>query len=70
MSPPPMSCPSSREARICVARRTTEPTVFDDASALSPIACRIASVTAGATRPEDGICLTARPSASPASPSR
>ncbi|WP_406498500.1 hypothetical protein OG936_28455 [Streptomyces sp. NBC_00846] len=61
---------SSRAARICVARQTTKPIVFDDASAVSPIACLIASTTAGATRPKDGICFADRPSARPTSPSR
>ncbi|MFE0201058.1 hypothetical protein ACFW0I_35715 [[Kitasatospora] papulosa] len=53
-----------------MTRQTMNPIVFDESSAVSSIACRIASTTVASTLPKAGICLADRPSASPTNPSR
>ncbi len=64
-----MPSASSRRARISFGRQMMNRTVLEDASAVSEIACLIASTTTGDVWPKSGSFLTDGPSASPTSPS-
>ena len=49
----------SLAARICPVRQITNAAVFDDSSAASAIACRIAATTCGSARPKGAARVTA-----------